>query len=59
MYESVNRESVIEEMNKGVTLYCVDIPTLRTMNCDELNLHEVKYFISKPESMFFKRVTSE
>lgn len=59
MYELVNKEKVIEEINKGVELWCVDIPTLRTMACSEMSLQAIKGFIVKPETMFFKGTTSE
>lgn len=59
MYEKVNKENVIEEINKGVELWCVDIPTLRVMACSEMQLQAIKGFIAKAEAMFFKGTTSE
>lgn len=59
MYEMVSKEKVIEELNRGVEMWCIDIPTLRVMKCAEMNLQAIRSFITKPEAMFFKGTTSE
>lgn len=59
MYELVSKDKVIEEINRGVDLWCVDIPTLRTMACSDMSLQAIKGFIVKQETMFFKGTTSE
>lgn len=56
MYEQIEKENVLTELNNSSDLYCVDIPTLRVMKCAEMRLSAVKSFIDKPEAMFFKRV---
>ena len=55
MYEQIDKENVLTELNNASDLYCVDIPTLRVMRCAEMTLSAVKGFIDKPEAMFFKR----
>lgn len=59
MYQLVEKENVLSELNKGAYLLCVDPTTLKTMICDELNLQQIKAFILKPEALFIKRVTDE
>lgn len=54
MYELIEKENVITELNTGADLYIVDIPTRRVMNCSEMILTAIKSFIDKPEAMFFK-----
>lgn len=55
MYEQVEKDNVLTELNSGSAMYVVDIPTLRVMVCAEMTLSAVKSFIDKPEAMFFKR----
>lgn len=59
MYELVNKELVIEEINRGAEMWCVDIPTQRVMACSDMSLQAIRSFITKPEAMFFKGTTSE
>lgn len=59
MYEQIEKENVVSELNNGSDMYCVDIPTLRVMECAGMTLSAVRGFIDKPESMFFKRVVNE
>lgn len=59
MYEQVEKENVLSELNNGVAMYIVDIPTARVMQCANMTLSAVKSFIDKPEAMFFKAVTNE
>lgn len=59
MYELVEKEDVITELNAGAKLYVVDIPTFRVMECQYMTLQAVKSFIDKPSSMFFKEVANE
>lgn len=59
MYKQIEKETVLTELNNGSDLYCVDIPTLRVMNCADMTLSAVKGFIDRPETMFFKRVVNE
>ena len=59
MYEQVEKENVLTELNNASDLYCVDIPTYRVMRCAEMTLSAVKGFIDKAEAMFFKVVESE
>jgi len=56
MYEAIEKENVLAEMNAGATVYIVDIPTFRVMACGNMTLSAVKSFIDKPETMFFKEV---
>ena len=58
MYELVSKENVLEELNNGSDLYCVDIPTARVMKCTDMRLSAIKGFIDKPETMFFKAVVN-
>ncbi len=58
MYELVSKENVLEVLNNGSEVYCVDIPTARVMKCTEMTLSSVKFFIDKPEAMFFKVVAN-
>lgn len=59
MYELVEKEDVITELNSGAKMYVVDIPTLRVMECEYMTLQAVKSFVEKPEAMFFKEVANE
>lgn len=59
MYELVSKDKVLEELNKGVDMWCVDIPTLRVMVCAEMNLQAIRSFIVKKDAMFFKGTASE
>ena len=59
MYEQVEKENVLTELNNASDLYCVDIPTYRVMLCAEMTMSAVKGFIDKAEAMFFKVVESE
>lgn len=59
MYEQIDKENVLYELNKASDLYCVDIPTFRVMRCAEMTLSAVKGFIDKPEAMFFKAVAND
>ena len=59
MYELVEKENVLTELNNGTDLYVVDIPTLRVMRCVEMTLQAVKSFIDKPEATFLKAVADE
>lgn len=56
MFELVNKENVLTELNSGSVMYVVDIPTQRVMECSNMTLSAVKSFIDKPEAMFFKEV---
>lgn len=56
MYELVEKENVLAELNGGSVMYVVDIPTYRVMGCANMTLSAVKSFIDKPEAMFFKVV---
>lgn len=56
MYELVEKDSVLIELNSGSVMYVVDIPTQRVMACADMTLSAVKSFIDKPEAMFFKEV---
>ena len=58
MYEQIKKEDVLEELNNGSDLYCVDIPTARVMQCTDMRLSAIKGFIDKPETMFFKAVAN-
>lgn len=58
MYELVSKENVLEVLNNGSEVYCVDIPTGRVMECANMTLSAVKSFIDKPEAMFFKVVAN-
>ena len=58
MYEQIKKEDVLEVLNKGSEVYCVDIPTARVMECTNMTLSAVKSFIDKPEAMFFKVVAN-
>ena len=58
MYKLVSKENVLEEINNGSDLYCVDIPTERVMVCTDMRLSAIKSFIDKPETMFFKAVAN-
>lgn len=59
MYELVEKENVLTELNNGADLYVVDIPTLRVMRCVEMTLQAVKSFIDKPEALFVEAVDNE
>lgn len=56
MYEKVEKENVLEEMNNGAEMYVVDIPTLRVLRCEEMLMSAVRSFMDKEEAMFFKKV---
>ena len=59
MYELVEKDNVLKELNDGYVMYVVDFPTLRVMECANMTLSAVKSFIDKAEAMFFKVVASE
>lgn len=59
MYELVEKENVLTELNKATVMYVVDFATLRVMECANMTLSAVKSFIEKPEALFFKVVASE
>ena len=59
MYELVEKDNVLTELNNGYVMYVVDIPTLRVMECANMTLSAVKSFIDKDEAMFFKAVANE
>ena len=59
MYELVEKENVLAELNGGSLMYVVDIPTQRVMECANMTLSAVKSFMDKPEAMFFKAVVNE
>jgi len=59
MYELVEKDNVLKELNSGALMYVVDIPTARVMECANMTLSAVKSFIDKPEAMFFKAVANE
>ncbi len=59
MYELVEKENVLAELNKASVMYVVDFATLRVMECANMTLSAVKSFIEKDEAMFFKAVTNE
>lgn len=59
MYEIVEKENVLNEINNGATLYVVDIPTRRVMACNELMLVSIRSFIDKSGTMFFKVIGNE
>ena len=59
MYELVDKDKVLTELNGGALMYVVDIPTQRVMECANVTLSSVKSFIDKPEAMFFKAVNNE
>ena len=59
MYELVEKENVLTELNKASVMYVVDFSTLRVMECANMTLSAVKSFIEKDEAMFFKAVTNE
>lgn len=56
MYEKIEKENVLEEMNNGAEMYVVDIPTLRVIRCEEMLMSAVRSFMDKAEAMFFKKV---
>ena len=58
MYVQIKKEDVLEVLNNGSEVYCVDIPTARVMECTNMTLSAVKSFIDKPEAMFFKVVAN-
>lgn len=58
-YTQVKKDDVLKELDNGATLYAVDIPTQRVMECAYMTLSAVKSFIDKPEAMFFKAVADE
>ena len=59
MYDLVEKENVLTELNKASVMYVVDFATLRVMECANMTLSAVKSFIEKPEALFFKVVASE
>lgn len=59
MYELVEKENVLTELNKASVMYVVDFATLRVMECANMTLSAVKSFIEKPEAMFFKVVSND
>lgn len=59
MYEQIEKDDVLKELNNGSVMYVVDIPTQRVMECANMTLSAVKSFIDKPEAMFFKAVADE
>ena len=59
MYEQVDKDNVLIELNTGSLMYVVDIPTMRVMECANMTLAAVKSFINKPEAMFFKVAANE
>ena len=59
MYELVEKDNVLKELNDGYVMYVVDFPTLRVMECANMTLSAVKSFIDKAEAMFFKVAASE
>jgi hypothetical protein len=59
MYELVEKDNVLAQLNSGALMYVVDIPTQRVMECANMTLSAVKSFIDKPEAMFFKVVANE
>jgi len=58
MYELIEKDNVLNELNSGAVMYVVDIPTQRVMECANMTLSAVKSFIDKPEAMFFKEVNN-
>ncbi len=59
MYELVEKNNVLNELNNGCVMYVVDFPTLRVMECANMTLSAVKSFVEKAEAMFFKAVANE
>lgn len=59
MYEQVEKSNVLTELDTGLPMYVVDIPTQRVMECATMTLQAVKSFINKPEAMFFKEIDNE
>ena len=59
MYELIEKDNVLAELNKGSVMYVVDFPTLRVMECANMTLAAISGFIDKPEALFFKVVASE
>lgn len=56
MYEKVEKNEVLEEMNNGAEMWVVDFSTRRVMECGEMLISAVRSFVDKDEAMFFKKV---
>lgn len=58
MYEKVEKDNVLTELNNGADMYIVDIPTRRVMRCAEMKMDAIQSFRDKAETMFFKALTN-
>ena len=55
MYELIDNDKALNEFISGAELYVVDVPTLRTLKCDEMTLQAVKSFVNNPDAVFIKK----
>ena len=58
-YTELKKEYVMETLGKGTPVIMCDFSTMRMVNCDDLTVNSVNFFMEKPEAKFFKRVDNE
>jgi hypothetical protein len=58
-YEVLKKEYVIETLGKGTKVLVVDFQTMRVLDCSELTVNTINFYIGKGDTVFYKVVVNE
>lgn len=58
-YELIKKEYVIETLGKGNDVIICDFATMKMLNCKDLTIGSIKFYIEKPDTVFYKVVVNE
>jgi hypothetical protein len=58
-YEVLKKEYVIETLGKGTKVLVVDFQTMRVLDCSELTVNTINFYIGKDDTVFYKVVVNE
>jgi hypothetical protein len=58
-YVVLKKEYVIETLGKGTKVLVVDFQTMRVLDCSELTVNTINFYIGKDDTVFYKVVVNE
>jgi hypothetical protein len=58
-YEVIKKEYVIETLGKGIDVIICDFETMKMLDCKGLIIDSIRYYIEKPNTVFYKAVVNE